>query len=288
MRFPGVAASTETRWQVLVLDHLRLREPEIIVIRDELDALGPAATEVLRRHGVRWPGNAYMHMPVIELARGGTLLTGVGGDEVLSTRSPRRSLRQLAVARLPARLREEAWLRRRAPQGYGWLTVEGRQTALRALARDEVRWPYSWDRALHHWYASRAFAAVDGGIAMTADGHDVRVVNPLLDRQVLAEFARAGGRTGFPSRTEAMRRLFGELLPETLLSRPTKAGFAVPVWGPSMRQFVANWRGEGVDDRLVDVVKLRVELAKPEPDFRTILLLHQAWLHAQPAIASTS
>lgn len=278
MRFPGDERSEESSWQELVLTHLRLANAEIIELHHELDALGPFATAFLRRNGLIWPGNVHIHAPILELARGGTLLTGVGGDELFSTSAPRRSSRAAALGALPRSLRAEILLRRRpAPVGR-WLTPAGRSELRRALTSEEVSWPYRWDRSLDHWYASRAFAALDGVLTLLARDSDVAVVNPLLDRQVLSELRRVGGRRGFPNRAEAMRWLCGGLLPAQLLARTTKASFGGPLWGPSVRAFADRWDGSGVDQRYVDTEVLRIELSAPEPDFRTIMLVHQAWL----------
>ena len=85
MRFPDAPATDETEWQELVLGHLGIRDPDVIELRDELDALGPTASAILDRRGVRWPGNAYLHEPVLERASGGSLLTGLGGDELFGS-----------------------------------------------------------------------------------------------------------------------------------------------------------------------------------------------------------
>lgn len=280
MRFPGDRRSDESSWQEMVLSHLRLRNAEILNLTHELDALGPTATSYLGRLGLTWPANFYMHAPILELARGGTLLTGVGGDELLGTSAPRRSWRAAAVGSLPRSLRAEILLRRRPPdvRPWRWLTAAGRALVRRALVHEEVSWPYRWDRSLDHWYAGRAFAALDGTLARLAQDRGVRNINPLVDRQVLTELRLAGGRRGFPSRTEAMRWLCGELLPPALLARTGKASFGGALWGPATRAFAKRWDGTGVDARWVDAEALRRELLAPEPDFRTIMLLHQAWL----------
>jgi asparagine synthase (glutamine-hydrolysing) len=292
MRFPAAPASDETSWQDLVLAHLGIGEPAVIELADELDALGPVATSLLRRHGVRWPGNAHMHVPILERARGGSLLTGIGGDELLGTAAsrhvllarrrarPRRSdARPVAFAALPRPVRERVWRRRSVPP-HPWLTARGLDRAGRALAREEMSWPHRWDRSVAHWHRSRAYAGLDRALPTLAAEHDVVVTSPFLEPAVLAELAAAGGPTGFPSRTAAMHELFGRLLPAELIARPTKAAFPGPLWGPSVREFAAEWGGEGVDPRDVDVEALRREWLADEPDFRTILLLHAAWLHA--------
>jgi asparagine synthase len=292
MRFPDAPETDETAWQELLLSHLGIREPALIELRDELDALGPIATGVLRGGGVRWPGNAHMHVPILERARGGSLLTGIGGDELLGTtasrhvllargRRPRsRDVRSLALAALPRRARAAIWQRRSAPP-HPWLTPRGAALVTRALAREEVSWPHRWDRSVGHWHRSRAYAAVNGALAAMTEAREVSVVNPFLDPAVLAELAAAGGATGFPSRTDAMRTLFGDLLPPQLMARPTKAAFPGALWGPAVRAFAAGWAGEGVDPRHVDVEALKREWLAQEPNFRTILLLHSAWASVQ-------
>ncbi len=289
MRFPGAPETDETAWQDRVLAHLGVSDAEVLSLADELDALGPIATAVLRRHGVRWPANAYMHVPIIRVAAGGSLLTGAGGDELLGTRAAAhvllahgcaplgmRSVRAAVAAALPRRVRELR-LRKGMP-GARWLTPAGNALVRQALAREEIGWPNRWNASIGHWRRSRAFAAVDRGIALVAEGADVHVVNPLIDPAVLAALARAGGPTGFRGRGSAMRCLVGDLLPDALLDRPTKAIFSSPFWGPGARAFGAAWDGRGVDRRHVDVEALRREWAAPHPDFRTGMLLHAAWV----------
>ncbi len=288
MRWAGAADTDETSWQEMVLRHIGLDGVQVLELTDELDALGTMASDFLRVHGLRWPGNAYMHRPVIDVARGGTLMTGIGGDELFSNNSPRRSIGQLARAGLPRRMREEVRLARGYSDDWRWLTPDGSMRVRRSLVRDELSWPYRWDRSLHYWYASRAFAAIDGALALVAAGRDVAVINPFVDRQVLAELGRLGGRRGFPSRTEAMRRVCGDLLPDALISRTTKASFSGAIWGPRTREFMESWSGGGLNPHYVDEARLCAEIDSDRPDFRTILLVHQAWLHDQGLMPASS
>jgi asparagine synthase (glutamine-hydrolysing) len=292
MRFPDAPETDESPWQELVLGHLRIHEPAVIELRDELDALGPIATAVIRDAGVMWPANAYMHVPILEHGRGGSLLTGAGGDELLGTGASRhvllarrrarpqaRDALSLPLAALPRPVRAAVWRRRNAPP-QPWLTPAGAARASRALAREEVSWPHRWDRSVAHWHRSRAYVALDRALATMAPPRDVAVVNPFLAPSVLAELAAAGGATGFPSRTEAMRSLFGDLLPDELLARPNKAAFNDAVWGPAVRAFAAEWGGEGVDESCVNVAAVRRQWLSDRPDFGTVLLLHAAWLQS--------
>jgi asparagine synthase (glutamine-hydrolysing) len=77
-----------------------------------------------------------------------------------------------------------------------------------------------------------------------------------------------------------MRTLFGELLPDALLSRPTKARYSEVLWGRGARDFATGWSGGGVDDELVDAETLRQEWLKPSPHEDSAMLMHAAWLRA--------
>jgi asparagine synthase (glutamine-hydrolysing) len=297
MRFPGEPRADESAWQELVLEHLGLTA-EVVELHDELDALGAIATATLRRIGVRWPANGYLHAPVLEVARGGSLLTGAGGDELLGSRAARHvlllrggarplrsDLREVPGALAPRRVREARVRSAAAP--YPWLTSAGERLVAGALAREEVAWPHRWDRAVRHWHASRAYAASDGILRLCAEPFEVEVVNPLLAPPVMAELLRAGGATGFPSRTAAMRALFGTLLPEPVLARGSKAAFTRVLAGPAVHSFAAGWDGHGVDDRLVDAGALRRAWSDEAVDFRSVLLLHQVWLQSAGSPSSS-
>lgn len=295
MRFPRAPAADESSWQELVLEHLAVREAHVVELTDELDLLGPAAVDLLRREGVRWPANGYMHLPLLERARGGSLLTGAGGDELFGTRAARhvlvmrrrerlrpRDVRAFAGAALPRRVRE--WrARSRNASALPWLTAAGTEVLGRALAREEASWPHRWDASLRHWFRTRAYGGVQTILADVARDREVTVVSPFVVPEVLAELARAGGPTGFDSRTVAMRELVGELLPDLVLTRSTKAEFTGALWGPAVREFAREWSGAGVDERWVDVEALRRDWLSEHPDFRTVLLLHGAWTADRPA-----
>ena len=292
MRFANAPETDERAWQQLVLDHLRLDNLEVIELDEQLDALGPIATDVVSRVGVRWPANAYMHVPILEVARGGSLLTGAGGDELLGTTAGRRTqllrraarprradARVVAAGLLPGSLRATLWRRRHLDEyAWPWLTPAARRSVARAMAREEMSWPDRWDRSVAHWYRSRAFSSVSASLGVIAEPFAATVVNPLVEPEVLAALMREGGPAGWSDRSAAMRRLFGDLLPEALITRPTKAKFSTPLWGPRVAEFARGWDGAGLDPRSIDVARLRAEWASPEPDFRTALLLHKAWL----------
>jgi hypothetical protein len=75
-----------------------------------------------------------------------------------------------------------------------------------------------------------------------------------------------------------MRRFFGDLLPEPVLARTTKASFDEAFWNRHSRAFAASWESEGVDVEIVDVAALGREWSSPAPNPRSYLLFQAAWL----------
>jgi asparagine synthase (glutamine-hydrolysing) len=80
-----------------------------------------------------------------------------------------------------------------------------------------------------------------------------------------------------------MRQLFGDLLPDAVVTRQSKGAFTSAFWGPATKEFAGRWSGAGVDARHVDVEGLRRDWLSERPDFRTSVLLHAAWLDAEGA-----
>ena len=147
------AASDEAKWQASVLRHLRIADWQRLRLTDELDFLGAIAQEQLTTWGLRYPANAHSMVPVLQEARGGALLTGLGGDDILgswrwagrSRLRPRRRAGALSAATLtvvgtfPRPVRRAVLAERlrrqmsREKRGYSWLTPKGRGVALAAL-----------------------------------------------------------------------------------------------------------------------------------------------------------
>jgi asparagine synthase (glutamine-hydrolysing) len=75
-----------------------------------------------------------------------------------------------------------------------------------------------------------------------------------------------------------MTEMFGDLVPVAVLSRRTKAIFNTTVMGRDSRQFATRWRGQGVDQALIDRDALRREWLTERPHAGTFGLLQAAWL----------
>ena len=190
-RFPGIEDVDESAWQDSVVRHLDLEDWVRVEVTDELDLVGPVAGPVLRRFGPLWPPNSHFGGLLVPYARGGTLVTGVGGDQLLEPdahpvarlltrrRRPRRSdLRSVAAAMAPRAVR--VWRARRHVEPLPWLTPGAAAAHGRALAQETLE-PLWWGRSVtEDWWRSRGRLAMRASIA-AACGDDVTVEHPFMD-----------------------------------------------------------------------------------------------------------
>lgn len=294
VRFPGVAEAEEVYFQELVVRHLGLGEWERVDAGEDADLLGPPAQGVLLRHGVIWSPVLATRASLMALARGGSVLSGEGGDEVFGQRrsSPLAGLARAggvsSVARLtsaslleslPRRARS-ARLRRHFARHLGleWLRPEVREDFLARLAAQWAAEPFLWRQALR-WVTSRRHVRLGtANMAALAAEAGAFFEAPFLDPRFVVSLARVFRPLGPANRTEAMRSLFSSYLPEELLARPTKAVFTLPAWGRRTQEFVAGWAGEGVNPELVDVAALKRHWEMSRPSAMTFGLVQQAWL----------
>lgn len=293
-RYPGHPGADEVQWQTAVVDHLALEDWVRIDVHGECDLVGPLAAQVLRRYGLVWPFASYTNVPVFRTARGGAVLTGEGGDNVFgpqrasiarhllggSMRQRARALRLLPTLAGPRAVRRSMHRRRIARDGAGWLRPDAWDLVVQRLADDEARQPLRWARAVRGEPFRRSWQAGKATIRAIARDHDVHVSHPLFDDAFLAGLAATCHPFGPMSRTEIMTELFGDLLPRAVLSRRTKAMFNSTVVGDASHRFVEQWRGDGLDEQIVDVDQLRREWRSARPHAGTFGLLQQAWLAA--------
>jgi hypothetical protein len=292
-RFPGLAEADESEWQERVIEHLGLADWLRLIWHDELDVVGPVAGRLLARHGILVPFNGHFHQPLLEHAAHGSLLTGVGGDELfdpvrrataahvlLGHRRPRpRDLPGLAFGLSARPLRTAIVARRRPFDRYHWIRPHASRRLARAYARWETGEPLHWDRSLRTWWwRSRLLQCNLAGKRLLAGDLDVHVESPFAASSVLAACACTGGAIGLGSRASALTGIVGDLLPQAVLRRVTKASFDGAFWTRHARAFVAAWDGGGLDGELVDVDALRTEWSKPRPDPHTYAQLQRAWL----------
>jgi asparagine synthase (glutamine-hydrolysing) len=291
-RWDDDQASDESAWQEEVMSVIGASHWEIIRPGTDLDLLGEEATATLDGLGLLWPPPAYALLPMIRMARGGTFLSGEGGDEAFglwpygrlwsSVRNrsvPRQSdVRALLLGCSPRAVRRRRW-QRNLPPYQTWLRPEAHRAMSLALADDQSDDPLRWD---HYQVVSRRRRAVDLTVATLGRLcalESCTYWGPFLDEEFLASLAAWGGPFGRGDRTEVMSALFAQVLPSAILSRTTKASFAGVFWGPGSRLFAQEWDGSGLDDRLIDPVALRLAWLAPVPVYGAALPLHAAWIY---------
>ncbi len=294
-RFIAAPASEEAEWQETVVRHLRLPEWEVVKLEDQLDIIGEPAQAFMRAYGLLVPSQLYVLADSLGVARGGSRLTGEGGDEVLGKR--RASFARWALDS-PGRLRRphsrSAIVHNVSPRplrffilwrDYAtnascapWLREAPRRRFAFDLAFCEASEPFGWRASLRWHLRRRHIVAHRHNATAIASDYDVLHLDPLLDKRFVASLARVGGTYGFRTRTDAMTFLAEDLLPKEVLARKTKAIFNDAYFTETARTFARNWDGTGVDDTLVDAERLKAAWLSPLPPGPSYCLLQQAWL----------
>lgn len=297
--YPGVPESDESQWQEMVVSHLKLREWVRLEFPEGNDLLGVEAQESLRVRGLIWPIALHVKPVVLrQLAGPGSFLTGEGGDEVLGRRRGaqvsrlwRHGVRRIRPRDLRAAgsaLAPRPYRRRRELARYGtddmqpWLRPHARAHHHRLTAADMASEPLTTPRSLEWLLSRRVSAMASHNYATLATEHGLTLHEPLLDPLFVRTLARTIGTWGYPSRTDAMRELFGDLLPDAVVARRTKAYFNRAFMGEETRAFAESWDGTGLDPEVVDLEVLRDEWLSEFPSAISTPLLHAAWLAATP------
>ncbi len=287
-RWPAYADTDEAEWQELVIRHLGVTDWEPGDF-EENDAIGPTCSPSLRRIGVLWPPLAHSWPPMFARARGGSFVTGEGGDEVFGDRRcswlrralwphpTKRVVARAALSLAPRQVRRLA-ARRELRVQVPWLLPEARDRFYRALADDQAREPFRWSASTRWHLRQRSVAVGSHNFKLLAAESDVVLHEPLLDPGFLGALSSRAQWLGFPGRTRAMQAIFGSLLPDEVLARLTKAYTTSTVFGPWSRQFVQEWTGGGVDTTIVDQEELRRTWASADIPVATLLLVQHSWL----------
>jgi hypothetical protein len=296
LRFPGVGSSDEDEWQELVIRHLRVEDWEVIEPGDDLDVIGPIAGPAVARHGPLSPPNAHAIVPFAELARGGTVLTGLDGDTIfrgwrwtpvgaiaLGTARPTLSnARRAGLFLAPRAVKRQVALRwdRHALQ---WLARDAERVVAGIRARALAAQPRRFDAYVDWAHRRRYLEVMLRQLELLAADAGATVAHPLTDERFLGAYAARGGWRGYGGQTAAMRALFGELLPDAILSRPSKARFSEVYVTGHARAFAASWDGTGLSADLVDADALRSEWSARDINFRSGMLMQWLWLRANEA-----
>lgn len=293
--YPGLEETDETRWQELVVRHLGVEEWVRQEFTDETDLLAPTAVASLRRHGPLWPATMHNREPVISIARGGSYVTGNGGDEILgeyrATRLARvlarqapsadRAAKDVIWALGPRPVRQRLERRALARQGAlrPWLRPQAAQWFADEATAMAARRPLTFEPAVLEVLRRRGFQAAFGNLDLIGHSLGVRYVHPFLDPVFAVSLGRFAPLLGYAGRTETMRVLFGHLLPDAILERRGKVFFNRAYAHRHTRAFVAEWDGSGLDEDLVDAEALKERWQQDEVFHGgSFQLVHLAWL----------
>ncbi len=280
LRFPAAPLADEAAWQELMVNHLRLRDWVKLPIADELDFVGPVARAAYAAHGLQFPANAHCHAPIFDLAPGGSLLAGVGGDHILGRwrwgglpSGVRQRLVRATAVRLPPTVRARIATRRAPPAASNHLSRAARRRVARLDAAEAVREPTTWAQRLP-WQAQRRFRALSTrSLTRLALARNVCFVAPLLDDRFLAALGHAGHREAFRTRTHAMGA-FADLLPPAVRERRTKAWFGEALWSAPSRAAARSQAESGppLGEPIDEIALVRLWTGS-SIDTRTALLL---------------
>ena len=291
-RFPDVAETDEDEWQETVIRTVGIKDWVRLEWADELDVLGPPALRVMERHGLAYPFNLHFIDPMASRAAGGSLLTGMGGDEIFGPwlrptlrallyrrqRPSRSTLRPLAAELLPRRARVNRAAAAQLAYERPWLREDVRRHIAEVRAATQIGTSPAWTSELDRYWRTRYAQCGLASLRALGGDYDVQVLSPFAEARHLAAWAAEAGAAGPPGRTRALRELVGDLLPIEVIERRTKASFDGAFFGPATRQFIAEWSGEGLDDRLIDPERLQAEWSSNEPSLLTATLVRLAWL----------
>ena len=263
-----------------MIGHLGLSDWVRIDAAGDLDCVGPVATEVLRRHGLLWPCNAYFHAPIFEAAAGGAVLTGVGGDEAFSPSSldPRVQRAEAEGPPGPAqpqarRLRVLAAVRqtRRDPplaaRGVPVAASGGAETGSSASSRP--RPPAS--RCAGRRATAISPTRATWRYASTASAYWPATTtwrSPTRSRTTAFLAALAAlprGRAAADTHRGDARHWSATCSRAGVVAFDARRSFDEVFWTEHARALVADWDGEGVDPEIVDIDRLRAEWASGRP-----------------------
>ena len=295
-RYEGEAETEEHAWQELVVRHLGVADWESLEIGTAHDVLGDEALRFIRAHGLAHPASLPGKVPLLARAKGGSVMSGEGGDEIFGTRRAtvfrklggkpprllRASFRREVARSLGPRATRAAAIHHHVHKvltpALGYLRPQFREDLITNLVGHLSSEPFDNTKSLGWHLRRKQIVKHQECLTALAAEHDVAHLDPFLEPKFVAAYAKMVSPFGLPTRTAAMTALFGDLLPHEVLSRESKAIFNRAMITDVSREFARSWRGAGIDTDLVDAEALRSAWLSDWPPVQSHWLLQSAWL----------
>lgn len=287
-RYPHSPETDETAWQQMVLNHLKLSNAHVLEFDGEQRVLGEAARLGMSRLGVLWPASLHVKGAILSHLGPGSLMTGEGGDFVIDGlrmgelrlpihrhRPRRQELRRALAAGAPRTLGFK-----RSRGGGNFLTARARPVYESALKRNDSK-RFLWHRQVRHMFDAPYVIVAEAGSDLVISDSGLCQHRLFTHPRFVDALAREGGAFGFGGRTQTFRHLVGDLLPEAVIGRTSKAWFNSTRWGPDEDQFARTWDGTGIDPEWVDHDALRNEWLSPGRSSAAEFLIQVAWFAKQ-------
>lgn len=292
-RYPHVPESLEDDWQRMVIEHLRCTTWEILDHpAGAHEVLSDQTLEWIERLGVLQPFNWATFAGSMQLAAGGTLVTGYGGDEIFTgslrpyysalrnrTRPALRRTHTLPFELLPARARARLLRPLTGPAELDWLEPGLRRRLAATEARDIAGVPWAYDAMITGAYLDRDHQAVVESTAALGRELGAAVSHPFASGPVLAAAAAQYGTVHPRGRAIGLRQLVADLLPDAVLTRASKADFTMVALGDLTRERLREWGGVGIDEQRIDRRRMIDELLSDDATAQAFLSLQAGWLN---------
>ncbi len=279
-RFIGAPRAQESSWQDSVVADLKIVDWHILTADDDLDLIGPVARRMLTRYGVRYPVNSHLHVPLLEMAHGGSLLTGWGGDQVLTGWRPSRRPKMGSALRAKVPDRLVAVARQHRDDPFPWLRRSVSRELIRDVRAERRRDSWSPAERLDHAVISRDVVLANAGLAEVAADQQVHLIHPFLDQVFVASLRSALSDRATLSRSEILRGVSGGAFPDSSTAARPKAHFHEVFFREPTREFTRTWDGQGADATRVDRDALRRLWAQWPIPLGTAGLVQQLWLRS--------
>jgi asparagine synthetase B (glutamine-hydrolysing) len=300
-RFDGIE-SEERSFQEAMISWLGLTSWRVHDFGADADFLGPVSLASLRRVGLFWPATLHFKADLYSsLPPGSVVLNGEGGDEVFGKRrlSPilfvaqraryrirpsRRALSAAAAALQPRPVRFRRTVNEINNNYWpDWLAERYRSAFVGDIARWESAEPLRPSRWPDFYRALPRTRILLHNYAEFGRRYGVNIASPLLDAAFMADVARFVSWRSYGDRTAILKRHFGDLLPEIIADRRTKAEFGSSYFGPYTRAFAERWDGSGLPEGVDGTWLKNLWTTGDVCHGGTSMLLHAAWLATEGA-----